>query len=223
MKTYKSTDASYAINKLVRAYRDREMNDPRVADYLEVIWNFSVHCRVWPLMSRVQIVMDILLGQSVMPADTLWKTLTNMKWQIEKINEKTKHMSLRENTSRAKYFNENNVTVKIEDTPEQLSKYDIVKVPTPGGFHYSIVADVTEEYVSCYPTTTASRRDLENMGCRSLSLSESGLEQFQGIRITTSEVKIPLEVARQSYKGTVAGNPFIVKTLARIVSMASNQ
>ena len=98
--------------------------------------------------------------------------------------------------------------------------YDIVKIPTQGGFHYSIVAEVTDDYVSCFPTTTASRRDLENMGCRSLSLTDSGLSRFQGIRLTSSEVKIPIDIPRKSYKGSVADNAFIKKALSRMMATA---
>ena len=221
MKTYKASDAHYAIGKLVKACRNREMNDPRTVDHLEVIWLFAKNCRMGQLMTNVLTVMDYLTGQSGMPADTLWKTLMSMKYQIERAKENILHMKRLENSARDVFFVKKRSTKKESLLPDKLQRYDVIKIPTPGGFHYSIVATVTDDYVSCYPTTTASRTELEHMGCRSLSLNGSGLEGFRGTRITTSEVKIPIENAKRSYKGSVAGNPFIANALARIETLSS--
>ena len=220
-RTYKSSDARYAINLIIKAYKNQEMNDPRVADQLEVIWHFASRCRMWPILNRVQVVMDILMGQSSAQANALWGSLSFLKHQIESIHEKNRIMDVRESSARSRFFGRNgNSKPEAENAPEQLKMYDVVKIPTQGGFHYSIVAEVTDDYVSCFPTTTASRRDLENMGCRSLSLTDSGLERFKGIRLTSSEVKIPVDVARKSYKGSVADNAFIKKALSRMMATA---
>ena len=220
-RTYKSSDARYAINLIIKAYKNQEMNDPRVADQLEVIWHFASRCRMWPVLNRVQAVMDILMGQASVPAHALWNSLSFLKHQIESIHEKNRIMDVRESSARSRYFGrKSDSEPEAENAPEQLKMYDIVKIPTQGGFHYSIVAEVTDDYVSCFPTTTASRRDLENMGCRSLSLTDSGLSRFQGIRLTSSEVKIPIDIARKSYKGSVADNAFIKKALSRMMATA---
>lgn len=220
-RTYKSSDARYAINQIVKAYKNQQMNDPRVADQLEVIWHFASRCRMWPILNRVQAVMDILMGQSSAPANALWSSLSFLKLQIDGIHEKNRIMDVRESSARSRFFDrKGQAQPAAEDAPEQLKMYDVVKIPTQGGFHYSIVAEVKDDYVSCFPTTTASRRDLENMGCRSLSLTESGLERFRGIRLTSSEVKIPVDVARKSYKGSVADNDFIKNALSRMMAIA---
>ena len=218
-RTYNSGDARYAIDMLIKAYRRKELNDSRTADYLEVIWLFSNKSRLWPIVNRVQAVVDILMGNPSTP-DALWKSFLFMKFQIEAIHKKNRIMDVRESSARRKFF-EGQREQTTQVIPDQLNVYDIVKVPTQGGFHYSIVAEVKDDYVSCFPTTTASRRDLENMGCRSLSLTASGLERFQGIRLTSSRVKIPIEIARQSYRGSVADNDFIKAILAKMMTIAN--
>lgn len=219
-RTYKSSDARYAINQIVKAYKNQQMNDPRVADHLEVIWHFASRCRIWPILNRVQTVMDILMGQQSVPTNALWDSLSFLKNQIESIHEKNRTMDIRESNARSRFFDQKSkAQPAMENAPEQLKVYDVVKIPTHGGFHYSIVADVKDDYVSCFPTTTACRRDLENMGCSSLSLTGSGLERFRGIRLTSSEVKIPVDVARKSYKGSVADNAFIKNALYRMMTI----
>ena len=218
-RTYKSSDARYAINRLVKAYRNKEMNDPRIADHLEVIWHFAFRCRMWHVMNRVQAVMDILMGQTTVPSDALWKSLIFLQAQIEEIHRKNRVMNVRESNARSRFF-AGNTQAASEECPDELKVYDVVKIPTQGGFHYSIVAEVKDDYVCCFPTTTASRRDLENMGCRSLSLTGSGLERFRGIRLTSSRVKIPVDIARQSYKGSVSDNAFIKDALSRMMASA---
>jgi len=51
-------------------------------------------------------------------------------------------------------------------SPTELRQYDIILAPTEGGFHYSLVVRLDEEYVWCLPYTTCSARSLRVIGRR---------------------------------------------------------
>ncbi|GEM_PF-4065735 len=218
-KTYKSCDAKYAAKKLSKACRKGEISNPRIANYLEIIKVFAEENRMRNLLDWIRKAEIAMECESNPINGDLGIVLKNVSLQIEHLDEKRRIMEARENISRVKFFNNNSKTNPCTKS-EALKKYDVVKVPTQGGLHYSIVAEVNEDFVTCYPTTSANRHQLERVGCKSLSLSPSGDESFNGIRLTSSAVKIPIESARKSYTGSVANNVFICNALARIMAKA---
>ena len=207
-----SCDAIYAIKKVWKAYSQNKMNDPRVADHLVRIWKFADDNHLPNIKDRVNSVVDNLSGVGCEFENSLEKNLLYVKKTIEGLNEKRKIMALRENMARADYFKRSNRNPYFNSAPI-LRKYDIVMAPTQGGFHRSIVAEVNDEYVVCYPMTTAGRTQLNFIGCKSRSLAPSGDERFKGVRLTASAVKIPYGAFNKAPMGSVANNEFICKII----------
>ena len=108
----------------------------------------------------------------------------------------------------------------IKDTVRWIVRDKDVKSPTEGGMHYSIISEINDEFVTCFPMTTASRKDLGLIGTRSVSLSDCGDDSYKGIRLTATATKVALKDAIRSYIGSVASNPHICEKLARVVSFA---
>lgn len=216
-KTYKSCDAKYAAKKLSKACKKGEMSSPRIANHFKVIKVFAEENRMRNLLDWIRKAEIAMVCESNPINEDLGTVLKIISLQIEHHDEKRRIMETRENTSRVKFFNRNSKKSPCAKL-EALKKYDVVKVPTQGGLHYSIVAEVNEDFVTCYPTTSANRHQLEKVGCKSLSLSPSGDKSFNGIRLTSSAVKIPIESARKSYIGSVANNVFICSALARMMA-----
>lgn len=215
-KTYKSCDAKYAANKLSKAFKKGDMGNTRIAAYLKVVKVFAEENKMRILLNWIRKAEIAMRCKNPINGD-LKIALQNISLQIERVNEKRRIMDARENMSRVKFFRSNSKKGLCAKS-EALKKFDVVKVPTQGGFHYSIVAEVNDDFVTCYPTTSASRQQLEKIGCKSLSLSQSGEENFNGIRLTSSAVKIPIESAKKSYQGSVANNMFIRNALAKMMA-----
>lgn len=211
MKTGKTNDvgaAKYAAKKLLKSFRRGELNDPRMLDYLSTILFFSEGSCIPKLKTY---------------ADSVFKYLQTGEGRyndvLDIVNEKRRVMERRYNMSRI-YYQKSLAESECQHCPSKLNVYDVVKVPTMGGLHYSIVSEINDEYVTCFPMTTASSRDLALVESKSVSLSGCGDDSFDGIRISSSKTKIALQDALRSYVGSVADNPKICKKLARAISFA---
>ena len=109
--------------------------------------------------------------------------------------EKTQVMALREARARHSYFK--NIG-KSNNIVQDLSVYDIIKVPTQGGMHYSVVTKVNKNAVECFPITTATEEQLTKIGCQYVQLQHknaNGMPLF----LTSSKTKIPFNAAVRSY------------------------
>lgn len=217
-RAYDVGAAKYAARKLLKAFKKREIDDPRLVDHMSTIVAFAQDSCIPNLKKRVQRVSDYLMTRQGIFSDIL-DTVQKIEEHISMANEKRRVMEVREKVSGTRYRKR----MAMEDydaCPSKLNKYDIVMVPTMGGMHYSIVSEVDGEYVTCFPMTTASRRDLGLIGTKSVSLSGCGDNRYEGIRLSASAAKVSVKDAVRSYVGSVADNPAICGKLARVLSLA---
>lgn len=220
MKTERTHDvgaAKYAAKKLLKSFRKGDLNDPRMVDYLSTILVFSKDSCIPKLKYYANRVIKYLQTGEGLYND-IFEAVCEIEGLISKSNEKRLVMERRYNMSRKYYRKEMENIMDIY--PSKLNVYDIVKVPTMGGLHYSIISEINEGYVTCFPMTTASSRDLALVESKSVSLSGCGDNRFDGIRISSSKTKIALLDALKSYAGSVADNPRICAKLARVISFA---
>ncbi len=218
MKTNDVGAAKYAAKKLLKSFRRGELNDPRMLDYLSTILFFSEGSCIPKLKTYADSVFKYLQTGEGRYNDVL-DIVSEIKELISKSNEKRRVMERRYNMSSI-YYQKRLAESECQHCPSKLNVYDVVKVPTMGGLHYSIVSEINDEYVTCFPMTTASSRDLALVESKSVSLSGCGDDSFDGIRISSSKTKIALQDALRSYVGSVADNQKICKKLARAISFA---
>lgn len=128
-------------------------------------------------------------------AKSLVNDFTKLMSLLQLKKEKLQVMAIREARARRSYFKnigESNSVV------QDLSVYDVIKVPTQGGMHYSVVTKVNKNSVECFPITTASEEQLTKIGCQFIQLqykSASGMPLY----LTSAVAKIPFNAAVRSY------------------------
>lgn len=217
-RTYDVGAAKYAAKKLMKSCKSSEINDPRLVDYLSTILVFAEDSRIPMLKARTQKVFNCLETCRFINTDIL-EDVKAIEAQICKVNEKRRIMKGRYNKA-CLYFKQETFKSDSSIYPSKLNVYDVVKVPTQGGMHYSIISEVNDDYVTCFPMTTASKYNLDLIGTKSVSLSGCGDSSYKGIRLTASATRVPHDRAIKTYMGSVANNSQICKQLAKVVSFA---
>ncbi len=120
---------------------------------------------------------------------------------LKKIKEKKLVMDNREASAR-RYFFCKGKKMKNTIQVKALSLYDVILVPTQGGYHYSVVAKIQQnDSVLCYPMTTGSLEDLEKIGCQAIQLQSSFNGRYKDSYITSACASIPYYAALNCYVG----------------------
>ncbi|MBR0533960.1 MAG: hypothetical protein IJK19_04640 [Bacteroidales bacterium] len=217
-KTYDVGAAKYAAKKLLQSCKRGNINDPRLTNYLSTILIFAEDRCLPTLKVRMQRVINCT-GTKVKNYSDIFEDIQKIEAQISKASEKKRVMERRYNSACLHYKQELN---KSDHSKYQtkLNVYDVIKVPTQGGMHYSIISEVNDDYVTCFPMTTASKNNLDLIGTKSVSLSGCGDSSYKGIRLTASATRVPHDRAIKTYMGSVANNSQICKQLAKVVSFA---
>lgn len=210
--------AKYAAKKLLKTFKKNDLDNPLLVDYLSTILIFAEDSCIPKLKARVQRVINYLMTRQGIFEDIL-EAVRKIEEQISKANEKRRVMEIRHNVS-CNYYRKKLTESDYAECPAKLNVYDVVKVPTMGGMHYSIISEINDEFVTCFPMTTANRKDLGLIGTKSVSLSGCGDDSYEGIRLSASATKVALQDAVRSYIGSVADNPQICEKLAKVVSFA---
>lgn len=217
-KTYDVGAAKYAATKLLKTFKKNDLNNPRLVDYLSTILIFAEDSCIPKLAARTQKVINYFMsGQGLY--DEIIELVRKISEQISKACEKRRVMEVRHNVS-CGYYKKMLTESDYLACPAKLNVYDVVKVPTMGGMHYSIVSEINDEYITCFPMTTASRKDLGLIGTKSVSLSGCGDDRYKGVRLSASATRVAIQDAIRSYMGSVADNPQICEKLAKVVSFA---
>lgn len=210
--------AKYAAKKLLKTFKKNDLDNPRLVDYLSTILIFAEDSCIPKLKARAQRVINYLMTRQGIFEDIL-EAVRKIEEQISKANEKRRVMEIRHNVS-CSYYRKKLAESDYTECPAKLNVYDVVKVPTVGGMHYSIISEINDEFVTCFPMTTASRKDLGLIGTKSVSLSGCGDDRYEGIRLSASATRVTLQDAIKSYIGSVANNSQICERLAKVVSFA---
>lgn len=217
-RTYEVGAARYAAKKLLKTFRKNDLDNPRIMDYLSTILIFAEDSCIPKLKTRAKRVINYIKTRQGIFEDIL-DAVRIIEEQISKANEKRRVMEVRHNVS-CSYYRKRLTESDYSTCPSKLNVYDVVKVPTMGGMHYSIVSEINDEFVTCFPMTTANRKDLGLIGTKSVSLSGCGDDRYKGIRLSASATKVSLQDAIRSYIGSVADNPKICEKLATVISFA---
>lgn len=132
--------------------------------------------------------------------------------QVKK--EKVQVMAIREAKARYGYFNRMN---KITNKKDNLVIYDVIKVPTQGGIHYSVVTNITDNMVECFPITTAKKSQLAKIGCQYYKL-QCKTPDGGSLYLTNSRTKLPLHAAEKSYTHSYANPAEIDRALLKFAN-----
>lgn len=179
LKKYTSNDMKNDLKEIRSYLKERGLYEEAELTY-----------RVQNRLASLDVYKDFIL-------DTLYTIIK----KVERISEKEKVMALREIVQYKDFVK--NVTRKISDKVqgEQIEKYDVVYVPTQGGFHYSVVHDVLDNGTAvCYPITTASGHDIRMLGNKWHILRDCGCPEFNGCKLTSAAALVDLGRASFSKK-----------------------
>ena len=114
---------------------------------------------------------------------------------LQQKKEKGQVMERREAAARSSFFKR--LTSK-KACSHEIQRYDVIKVPTQGGFHFSVVTKVQKQHIECYPITTASEHQLSMIGCDFYKLTGSS-QDGSALYLTSSRTLIPYNAAARSY------------------------
>lgn len=128
--------------------------------------------------------------------DKVMAQLKAIKKVADKNLEKVKEMETKEAASLINYHRISQKRKKDKKTCADISKFDIVKVPTQGGVHYCVIYEVYENGTAvCYPLTTSSEHDLRILGNKSWKIKDCGLDMFNGSRLSSHATIVNLSDA----------------------------
>ena len=215
--TYKACDAKYSADKALKLIRNRDYCNPRLRKHMSVIHVFAKENGLDPIREKMQVIESSLWGNYGEHVDIL-DAARDIKHSLRRINEKRGVMERREKRAQTRFAQM--TSGEIGDHPTTLNKYDVVKVPTQGGFHYSVISEVTDSHVKCFPMTTASRKELVMIGSKSISMKDCGEEKYEGLRLSSAATVVKLEDAVKVYCGSVADNPNICNILDRVAAFS---
>ena len=216
--TYSAAAIKYEAKKALRALKANDLGCPKLPRHFSRIMLFAEENNQPKIMEQSQRIVSFLQGADDSLQEII-RIMTAIHKEISAINEKRTVMGVREIHAQNQHAREKKDA--MAKGPETLNRYDIVKVPTQGGWHKSIVTEVKDSVVTCFPITTASRGQLDMLRVRSISLSDCGEDRYKGTRLSASARRIPLEDAIPCYMGTVSGNPKICRIVDKVSRMAS--
>lgn len=115
-----------------------------------------------------------------------------------KIQEKEKVMNIRELLEYRDHVSYVSRMARKKQDGEAIEKYDVLYIPTQGGFHYSVVYDLLDNGMAlCYPITTSSGRDLKMLGNSWYTLRNCGCSEYNGQNLSSAVAYVDLK--RASY------------------------
>ena len=113
--------------------------------------------------------------------------LSSISRYVHDVEEKEKIMNERTIISRRLFKERPDKMKKEKMKGNTIQKYDVVKIPTQGGFHCSVVYDtICDDWLLCYPITTTSARSLRMLGNRSHILQNSGCPEYDGYKLSSA-------------------------------------
>ena len=197
----KANDVLYQLKQLVKMVRKGEIDITYFSLKLKKILKY---CKEMELKEEKKILFKLMgsLQEKTIRQQYIEKLLLNLTKSFSAIVEKEKVMLYREAKARVGFFK----SKKRNDDVSVLQYGDIVKVPTQGGIHYSIVTGIAKDMVECFPLTTSSANDLHKLGVRSIPVQDfliiDGIQK--DVRLTASKTRIPTKNAVCNRIGTFA-------------------
>lgn len=122
---------------------------------------------------------------------SLANKINGVMLELKKIKEKQLTMRCREAAARNHFFSKKSTKQKMNNNV--VSKYDLIFAPTQGGYHYCVVAEIdAQNYVKCYPITTASEETLRKVNAGYVKI---GCEGDRNLYLTSSCSILPYYTA----------------------------
>lgn len=211
----KANDVLYQLQKLIKMLRKNNLDKVYFSAKLKSMVEV---CKEYELKKEKKILFQLigLLYEKELRKQYMLKKLEKLTKSFGSIVEKKKVMQYREASARVTFFSRTKQV--LGSTILQYG--DVVKVPTQGGFHYSVVTNIQKDIVECYPLTTASNNDLKKIGVRSVAIDDfliiDGIEQ--NVRLTASKTCIPTKRAVCNKIGTYANIERLRETIAMLES-----
>lgn len=181
------------IKNIKKGMNKYSVSDMRT-DLKEVRWFLT--CRGFHDEARLVNKVMNKIGHLDTCEEEVLNALSLISNDVHQVEEKEKEMNKRSIYSRIKFREMVDKMVKEKKKGTTLQKYDVVKIPTQGGFHCSIVYDIIcDDKVLCYPITTSSNRSLRMLGNRSHTLLNSGCPEYDGYRLTSAATYVSIQKA----------------------------
>lgn len=194
----KPNDVLYQLQKLIKMLRKGNVDRTYFLAKLKGMVEF---CKELELKEEKKTFSQLigLLHETELRKQLIVKKMGKLTSKFGAMVEKERVMQRREASARATFFkNKQTATASI------LQFGDVIKVPTQGGFHYSVVTNIQKDMVECYPLTTASINDLNKLGVESIAIDDfliiDGIER--SVRLTASKTRIPARNAACNKIGT---------------------
>lgn len=136
----------------------------------------------------------LALIQAGTGGNTLARKIGKLHSLIQTKKEKNAVMSKRESKARGEL---NKKMQQRQRRKTDLAVYDIVRVPTQGGWHHSVIVRIHRKRVECLPITTATEEQLSIIGCGYFKLKRT--KNGQPLYLTSSRTVIPYDTAACCY------------------------
>lgn len=183
----------YTLKKMIKSSDTATLNAENASKFMRQIVSFAKENRLknieklcWSVVSKIGCRK---------PTCTIIHDLETIQRQLLTVKEKTQVMNHRENAARHYYYRSMNTASPAH---HELALYDIVRVPTQGGMHLSVVTKIGSNNIECLPITTATPDQLRMIGRKYYPLGQTSVDG-RPLYLTNSMTTIPLHVATRSY------------------------
>ena len=187
--------AIYMVKKMIKLVDKNLLEKKQTCNQLSMITSYAKEEQLSNTFKQAKDCLNkAIRGIEYVKSEDLRKLLSSLQAKKEKVQV----MAIREAKARYGYFNRMN---KITNKKDNLVIYDVIKVPTQGGIHYSVVTNITDNMVECFPITTAKKSQLAKIGCQYYKL-QCKTQDGGSLYLTNSRTKLPLHAAEKSYTHT---------------------
>lgn len=189
----------YMVKKMIKQIEKNTLEKELTCKQLSLVVAFTRDEN----LSSAQKIAKECLNKAVYNVESLNTIeLKRLMTLLQAKKEKVQVMAIREAKARYCYFNR---LKKTTNEKNNLLIYDVIKVPTQGGIHYSVVTNISDNIVECFPITTAKKSQLAKIGCQYYKL-QCKTSDGGSLYLTNSKTKLPLHAAEKSYTYSY-GNP----------------
>lgn len=210
----KAKDAVHQVQKLVKLLNKDEIQK---AYFYAKFRGMIDLCKELKLKEEKKILHKLMfaLNENTLRKQYIDENLKKLNKSFARIVEKEKVMQLRETKALVGFYKK----TKNVQTANVLQYGDIVKVPTQGGYHYSIVVGIHKDMVECIPLTTASEEDLQKLGLNSIAIEDfliiDGVEQK--VRLTSAKTKLPVKCVACNKIATYSDINWLKEAVASLI------
>ena len=195
-----ANDIIFQLKKIDKLIKKKEVNIAECSSKLRTI---ILECNDRKMKKEKNLLYNII---SKLPcyADnipSITSILSKLIKTFKVIKEKEKVMECREARARVCFFKHSPSQKKNINSDISLHCGDIVRIPSHGGMHYSIIANINKDIVECYPLTTGRKEDLDILNVKSMPISVLENGTLVDLRITSSKSLIPIRSAQQNKVG----------------------